>query len=99
MHLPKIGGLSEQQRLSVRRGSCFFPTLLKSALRLVAFVICFVNHGPASSEDSKNMDRPSSSLSNSNPRSWLTDKPVGWLFNAQAGPRHRFIARWTFLRA
>jgi hypothetical protein len=45
------------------------------------------------------MDRPSSSLSNSNPRSWLTDKPVGWLFNAQAGPRHRFIARWTFLRA
>jgi hypothetical protein len=45
------------------------------------------------------MERSPNSLAHSQPNSWLTGKPVGWLFNAHAGPGHVLVARWIFLRA
>lgn len=45
------------------------------------------------------MERLPRSLVHTTRATWLASSPVRWLFDTQAGPCNRFVARWIFLRA
>jgi lipase maturation factor 1 len=44
------------------------------------------------------MERVPRSLSHATGKTWLAVSRVRWIFDTEAGPRNRFVARWVFLR-